>query len=418
MRSTYFSRSDFPKSKSDLFGDITAGLTVAIVALPLAIGFAVTTGMSAASGITTAIIAGFVAALFGGSRYQVSGPTGAMTVVLIPIVTQYGVAAIPALGLMAGFIVIIAAVFRAGYVINRVPWAVVEGFTVGIALVIALQQIPLALDFPKGSGDRTYLVAWHTVQGAVSAGLNWSSIGAVVLTLLIKFNYPKISRRFKFKVHIPASIVAILVITAGSLAPQLNLNTIGDIPRSIGKWSGGLIELNSLSHLILPAILIALLAAIESLLSARVADGMVHAQGDEKYNPNKELIGQGLATIGSSLFGGMPATGAIARTSVNVRNHAKTRIASMAHAVILLLIVLLFAPLVSAIPTAAIAGVLIGTSYRILNPAAIRESLKTTYAEAIVLIITATVTLLVDLSWGIGVGIVAHFVAKLINKGR
>lgn len=418
MRSTYFSRSDFPKSKSDLFGDITAGLTVAIVALPLAIGFAVTTGMSAASGITTAIIAGFVAALFGGSRYQVSGPTGAMTVVLIPIVTQYGVAAIPALGLMAGFIVIIAAVFRAGYVINRVPWAVVEGFTVGIALVIALQQIPLALDFPKGSGDRTYLVAWHTVQGAVSAGLNWSSIGAVVLTLLIKFNYPKISRRFKFKVHIPASIVAILVITAGSLAPQLNLNTIGDIPRSIGKWSGGLIELNSLSHLILPAILIALLAAIESLLSARVADGMVHAQGDEKYNPNKELIGQGLATIGSSLFGGMPATGAIARTSVNVRNHAKTRIASMAHAVILLLIVLLFAPLVSAIPTAAIAGVLIGTSYRILNPAAIRESLKTTYAEAIVLIITATVTLLVDLIWGIGVGIVAHFVAKLINKGR
>ena len=418
MRSTYFSRSDFPKSKSDLFGDITAGLTVAIVALPLAIGFAVTTGMSAASGITTAIIAGFVAALFGGSRYQVSGPTGAMTVVLIPIVTQYGVAAIPALGLMAGFIVIIAAVFRAGYVINRVPWAVVEGFTVGIALVIALQQIPLALDFPKGSGDRTYLVAWHTVQGAVSAGLNWSSIGAVVLTLLIKFNYPKISRRFKFKVHIPASIVAILVITAGSLAPQLNLNTIGDIPRSIGKWSGGLIELNSLSHLILPAILIALLAAIESLLSARVADGMVHAQGDEKYNPNKELIGQGLATIGSSLFGGMPATGAIARTSVNVRNHAKTRIASMAHAVILLLIVLLFAPLVSAIPTAAIAGVLIGTSYRILNPAAIRESLKTTYAEAIVLIITATATLLVDLIWGIGVGIVAHFVAKLINKGR
>ena len=418
MRSYYLSRSDFPKSKSEFYSDLAAGLTVAIVALPLAIGFAVTTGMSAASGITTAIIAGFVAALFGGSRYQVSGPTGAMTVVLIPIVTQYGAAAIPALGVMAGAIVLIAAVLRAGSVINRVPWAVVEGFTVGIALVIALQQIPLALDFPKGSGDRTYLVAWHTVQGAVSAGLNWNSIAAVVLTLLIKFNYPKIAHRFKFKFHVPASIVAILVITAGSLAPQLSLSTIGDIPRSIGKWSGNLIEFNTLSHLIFPAILIALLAAIESLLSARVADGMVHAQGNEKYNPNKELIGQGLATIGSSLFGGMPATGAIARTSVNVRNHAKTRIASMAHAVILLLIVLLFAPLVSAIPTAAIAGVLIGTSYRILNPASIRESLKTTYAEASVLIITATVTLLVDLLWGIGVGIGAHFVAKLINRGK
>ena len=266
MNISYLSRNDFPKNKTEFYGDLAAGLTVAIVALPLAIGFAVTTGMSAASGITTAIIAGFIAALFGGSRYQVSGPTGAMTVVLIPIVTQYGVTAIPTLGVMAGLIVVIAAICGAGSIINRVPWAVVEGFTVGIALVIALQQIPLALDFPKGSGDRTYLVAWHTLQGAISAGLNWSSIGAVVLTLLIKFNYPKISNRFKFKVHIPASIVAIFIVTAGSIASQINLNTIGDIPRSIGNWSGGIIELNALSHLIFPAILIALLAAIESLL--------------------------------------------------------------------------------------------------------------------------------------------------------
>ena len=418
MNISYLSRNDFPKSKSEFYSDLAAGLTVAIVALPLAIGFAVTTGMSAASGITTAIIAGFIAALFGGSRYQVSGPTGAMTVVLIPIVTQYGATAIPALGFMAGLIVAIAAICRAGSIINRVPWAVVEGFTVGIALVIALQQIPLALDFPKGSGDRTYLVAWHTLQDAIDAGLNWSSIAAVILTLVVKFNYPKLAHRYKFKVHIPASIVAILTITAGSLAFDLNLNSIGDIPRSIGTWSVDLIELDSLSHLILPAALIAILAAIESLLSARVADGMVHAQGSEKYEPNKELFGQGLATIGSSLFGGMPATGAIARTSVNVRNHAKSRVASMAHAMILLLIFLLLAPVVSAIPTAAIAGVLIGTSYRILNPASIRESLKTTYAEASVLVITASVTLLIDLIWGIGVGIVAHFVAKLVNRGR
>jgi SulP family sulfate permease len=199
---------------------------------------------------------------------------------------------------------------------------------------------------------------------------------------------------------------------------DLKLHTIGDIPRSIGKWSGNLIDLTAVEHLILPAVLIALLAAIESLLSARVADGMVHAHGIEKYSPNKELVGQGLATIVASLFGGMPATGAIARTSVNVRNHAKTRFAAMVHSFILLLIVLLFAPLVSSIPTAAIAGVLIGTSYRILNPASIRESLKTTFAEASVLIITAAITLLVDLIWGIGIGIVAHFVAKSFNKGR
>lgn len=301
--------------------------------------------MSAASGITTAIIAGFVAALFGGSRYQVSGPTGAMTVVLIPIVTKYGPGAIPALGLMAGSLAVIAAVFKAGSIINRVPWAVVEGFTVGIALVIALQQLPLVLDFPKGSGDRTYIVAWHTLQGAFSAGLNWKSIGAVVFTLLIKFNYPKLAHRYHFKFHIPASIIAIGLTTVASLGFHLKLHTIA-----------------------------------------------------------------------ASLFGGMPATGAIARTSVNVRNQAKTRFSAMVHSFILLLIVLLFAPLVSSIPTAAIAGVLIGTSYRILNPASIRESLKTTFAEAFVLIITAAVTLLVDLIWGIGIGIVAHFVAKLLNK--
>ncbi len=416
MRISYLSRDDFPKNKSEIASDVAAGLTVAIVALPLAIGFAVTTGMSAASGITTAIIAGFVAALFGGSRYQVSGPTGAMTVVLIPIVTKYGPGAIPALGLMAGSLVVIAAVFRAGSIINRVPWAVVEGFTVGIALVIALQQLPLALDFPKGSGDRTYIVAWHTLQGAFSAGLNWKSIGAVIFTLLIKFNYPKLAHRYHFKFHIPASIIAIGLTTVASLGFHLKLHTIGDIPRSIGQWSGNLIDLTAVEHLILPAVLIALLAAIESLLSARVADGMVHAHGIEKYSPNKELVGQGLATITASLFGGMPATGAIARTSVNVRNQAKTRFSAMVHSFILLLIVLLFAPLVSSIPTAAIAGVLIGTSYRILNPASIRESLKTTFAEASVLIITAAVTLLVDLIWGIGIGIVAHFVAKLFSK--
>ena len=418
MRVSYLSRSDFPKNKSEFASDLAAGLTVAIVALPLAIGFAVTTGMSAASGITTAIIAGFLAALFGGSRYQVSGPTGAMTVVLIPIVSKYGVEAIPALGLMAGVLIVIAAVLKAGTVINRVPWAVVEGFTVGIALVIALQQLPLALDFPKGNGDRTYLVAWHTLQGAINAGLNWESIGAAVFTLLIKFNYPKIARLCNVKVHVPANIIAIALTTVASLGLGLKLHTIGDIPRSIGNWSGDLVNLRNVSHLILPAFLIALLAAIESLLSARVADGMVHAHGNDKYSPNKELVGQGLATVASSLFGGMPATGAIARTSVNVRNHGKTRLAAMFHSLVLLLIVLLFAPIVSAIPTAAIAGVLIGTSYRILNPAAIAESLKTTLAEASVLIITATVTLLVDLIWGIGIGIVAHFVAKLLNKGR
>ncbi len=416
MRISYLSRNDFPANRSDLNKDLIAGLTVAIVALPLALGFAVTTGMSAAAGLTTAIIAGFVAALFGGSRYQVSGPTGAMTVVLIPIVSKYGAKAIPALGLLAGFFVLIAAALRLGTVMNKVPWAVVEGFTVGIAIVIGLQQLPLALEVVKADGDKTVIVAYQTMRNALEIGLHWQSLLVVALTLLAKFSYPKIAFRFGIKVHIPASAVAILVTTVIVNIFNLSVHTIGEIPRSIGTWSGAEISFADFRFLLWPAFLIAILAAIESLLSARVADGMVHAHGTEKYSPNRELIGQGLATIGSSIFGGMPATGAIARTSVNVRGGAKTRFAAIFHSITLLAVVLILAPIISAIPTAAVAGVLIGISYRILNPAAIAESLRTTKAEATVLIITAFVTLFIDLIWGIVIGILAHFVVIAINK--
>ena len=415
MKITFLSRSDFPTSGKDLRSDLIAGVTVAVVALPLALGFAVTSGMSASAGLTTAILAGFVAALFGGSRYQVSGPTGAMTVVLIPIVSKYGVTAIPALGLIAGLFVVLVAALRLGTIINRVPWAVVEGFTVGIACVIALQQIPLALEVAKGEGDRTVVVAWNTVSSAIASGINWGSLFIVALTLLVKFVFPKILRAVRKDLHIPASIVAIVFATIVSRVFQIRVHTVGEIPKSIASWSGDSISIESFSHLLWPAFLIAVLAATESLLSARVADGMVHARGADMYSPNKELFGQGLATIVASIFGGMPATGAIARTSVNVRSHAKTRLASMAHAIFLLLVVLFFAALVGAIPTAAIAGVLIGTSYRILNPSSLRESLQTTKAEAIVLITTALVTLFIDLIWGIAVGILAHLAMQRIR---
>jgi SulP family sulfate permease len=416
MNISYLSRNDFPTTRSDFRDDLIAGVTVSVVALPLALGFAVTTGMPPSAGLTTAILAGFLAALFGGSRYQVSGPTGAMTVVLIPIVSKYGIGAIPALGLIAGMFVAIAAALRLGTIINRVPWAVVEGFTVGIACVIALQQIPLALEVAKGDGDRTVIVAWNTVAGAIESGINWRSLSVVALTLIVKFYFPKILRRINSDLHIPASIVAIASATIFCKALSLDVHVIGEIPKTIAVWAGKSVRLEDFSHLIWPAFLIAILAAVESLLSARVADGMVHAKQSERYQPNKELFGQGIATIVASLFGGMPATGAIARTSVNVRSHAKTRVAAMVHAFVLLLVVLLFSPLVSAIPTAAIAGVLIGTSYRILNPSSLRESLQTTKSEALVLIITALVTLFVDLIWGIAVGIIAHFIANRINR--
>ncbi|CAB5052578.1 unannotated protein [freshwater metagenome] len=405
-------RREFSNNRKDLLTDLIAGLTVAIVALPLAIGFGITSGMSAAAGLTTAIIAGFLAAVFGGSKYQVSGPTGAMTVILIPVIHSYGVSAIPALGLMAGLMVIAMAIFKFGAVINRVPWTVVEGFTVGIALIISLQQIPLALGIAKGDGEKSYVVAWNTFKNAFDAGLNYSSLLIVVITLIIKFSWPKIVTKLHLKAHIPASFIALVLVTLFVKALSIDVATIGSIPRSLGTYKHPIFD--NLTSLLVPALWIALLAAVESLLSARVADGLAHNK--EKFEPNRELFGQGLATLASSLFGGMPATGAIARTSVNVRSHAVSRLASVFHAIVLLFIALIAAPLVSQIPTAVIAGLLLGTSYRILNPVSIMESLRTTRAEAATLVVTAISTVAIDLIWGMAIGIVLHMILARYSK--
>ncbi len=392
--------------------DLIAGLTVAIVALPLAIGFGITSGMSAAAGLTTAIIAGLLAALFGGSKYQVSGPTGAMTVILIPVVQQFGVSAIPALGIMAGVMVVLMAIFKLGAVINRVPWTVVEGFTVGIAFIISLQQIPLALGIAKGEGEKSYIVAWNTLIDALGLGLNFSSLFIVAMTLFIKFSYPVITKRLGLKLHIPASFVALFIVTLITKVFSIDIATIGTIPRSLGSLQK--IEFTNLTSLLVPALWIALLAAVESLLSARVADGMAHEK--IHFEPNRELFGQGIATVAASVFGGMPATGAIARTSVNVRSHAKSRLASVFHALVLLFIAIIAAPLVSQIPTAVIAGLLLGTSYRILNPVSIMESLRTTKSEASVLVVTAISTVAIDLIWGMAIGIALHMILARYSK--
>jgi len=405
-------RSEFSTHRKDLITDLIAGLTVAIVALPLAIGFGITSGMSAAAGLTTAIIAGFLAAIFGGSKYQVSGPTGAMTVILIPVIHNYGVSAVPALGLMAGAMVILMAIFKLGAVINRVPWTVVEGFTVGIALIISLQQIPLAFGIPKGAGEKSYIVAWNTLINALHAGLNYSSLLVVLITLIIKFSWPHLVHRLKWKFHIPASFVALLLVTLLVKAFAIDVATIGNIPRSLGTYQKPIFD--NLTSLLIPALWIALLAAVESLLSARVADGLAHNK--DHFEPNRELFGQGLATLAASLFGGMPATGAIARTSVNVRSHAQSRLASVFHALVLLVIALIAAPLVSAIPTAVIAGLLLGTSYRILNPVSIMESLRTTKAEASTLVVTAVSTVAIDLIWGMAIGIALHMILAHYSK--
>ena len=397
--------SEFWIGREQFGRDLVAGITVGIVALPLAIGFGITSGMSAQAGIVTAILAGFIAAIFGGSRFQVSGPTGAMTVVLIPVIAKNGIEAIPVLGLMAGLIVIAMSLLRLGGIINRIPWAVVEGFTLGIAVVIALQQIPMALGVAKGSGDHTLQVAINTVKGALNSGIHTSTIAILILTLLIKFNIVKIVERLKLKPYVPASFSALAITTIIVAIFKLDVAKIGDIPRIVFIWKGSSLQFTA--SLITPAILIALLAAIESLLAARVADGMTHSK--EKFHPDKELFGQGLATMVASIFGGQPATGAIARTSVNIRSGGKTKMAALIHALFLLIVVLLLSPIFALIPLPAIAGVLIGTSVRILNPRNIKEQLTSTWQEVSTYLVTAIVTITVDLIWAIFVGIALHF---------
>ncbi len=411
-----FQRADFPATRKDFAADVVAGVTVAIVALPLAIGFGITSGLSATAGIATAIVAGFIAALFGGSRFQVSGPTGAMTVVLIPVISKYGVSAIPVLGIMAAIALLLMAALRLGKFIKHVPGPVVEGFTVGIALLIMLQQFPYALGVAKGEGDRTVVSAFHTVKDALNAGLKWQTILVVALTLFVKFNIVKVLERLHIKPYVPASFSALAITSLVVVGFNLDVARIGDIPRNVVKWAPPTLTGIDFGGLLVPALSIALLAAIEALLAARVADDLANVPSEREFKPNQELVGQGLATIASSFVGGMPSTGAIARTSVNVRSQANSRIAAMIHALALLTITLFLAPVFSQIPTAAIAGVLIGTSFRIFNKATMLEIFSSAKSNVAVFMLTAIVTLGVDLIWGIIAGVVSYLVLKQFSK--
>jgi len=413
------SRSDYSQAKSVWRHDVMAGVTVGIVALPLALAFGITTGAGARAGLITAIYAGLIAAIFGGSNYQVSGPTGAMTVVLVPIVIKYGTASLAPLGLLAGIIVVVMGFTHMGGLIKRVPWPVMEGFTLGIALVIAMQQLPSVLSSKGVSGPNTLITAWRTIHKAAISGLHWSSLALMVLTLAVKFSYPKIARRLKIKIHIPASFVAIIVATLVVQLFSLKTPQIGNLPRSLFAHVSLAASHIGFAALVIGAVQIALLASIESLLSARVADQMVHIhESSFSYKPNRELVGQGLATMVSSMVGGMPATGAIARTSVNVRSKAQSRISSITHALFLILVVLVLNPVIAHIPTAALGAVLIGTSYRIASPANLKELLRTTKLDSATLLITALLVVVIGLIWAIALSTAGYFLATILLAQR
>lgn len=386
--------------------DLLAGLTVGIVALPLALAFGVSSGVGAAAGLVTAIVAGLVAAIFGGSNIQVSGPTGAMVVVLAPIVAAHGVGAVATVSLLAGAIVLVVGLLKLGRLVTIIPWPVIEGFTLGIAIIIFLQQVPNAVGVGDFNGQdhstNALLAAIQSVQMADLSTLPWT-LGIVVVVAAIMVAAPRIHR------HLPGSIIAIVVVSVAAVLLHVSVDRIGALPSQLPAPAIPLLEWATVSQLLVPAFTVAALAAIESLLSARVAASLADTGA---YNADRELVGQGLASIASGLFGGMPATGAIARTAVNVRSGGRTRLASITHALVLLAVVYLAAGVVAEIPLAALAGVLMVTSVRMVNLSIVRSVVTASRGDAIVFTLTAVVTVAFDLIVAVILGlVVAAFLA-------
>jgi len=410
MRSLLPGADDYRLVRTTWRGDVVAGITVGIVALPLALAFGVSSGAGAAAGLITAIVAGLVAAVFGGSNVQVSGPTGAMVVVLAPIVAAHGAGAVAVVAVMAGVLVVAAGAARLGRVVGVIPWPVIEGFTVGIGVIIFLQQVPAALGVTASGHGLNALVAAVEAVAAARWPLALVPLGAVVLVAAIMIALARLSPR------IPASFLAIAVVTLAAALAGLPLATIGELPRSLPSPMLPALDPGVLAALAGPAVAVAALAAIESLLSARVADSI---SDTGPYKPDRELVGQGLASIAAGLFGGMPATGAIARTAVNVKAGARTRVAAITHSIALLGVVYLAATVVALIPLAALSGVLMVTAVRMVSVRSVSQVLRSTRSDAVVFALTAVVTLSFDLVVAVCLGVIAaaFFALRAVSAG-
>ncbi len=401
-------RSDYAGLRRSWRGDVVAGITVGVVALPLALAFGITTGLGATAGLMTAIVAGIVAGVFGGSNVQVSGPTGAMTVVLVPIVAKYGANSVYLVGMMAGVLVIAAAFLRLGRYLAFIPWPVVEGFTIGIAVIIFLQQVPAALGVPKPNGENTAAVAVRAVVDSFSHGRG-PTLALVAVVAVVMLIAPRIHR------SVPASLLAVVLASVVAGVAGWDVARIGALPSSLPLPSLPGVSVSRVGDLFGAAFAIATLAAIESLLSAKVADGMADTG---RHDPDRELFGQGLANLVSPLFGGMPATGAIARTAVNVRAGVRTRVSAIVHGLFLVLVVLFAGPLVARIPLAVLAGVLMVTAVRMVELHNVRAVLRSTRADALVLVLTATATVAFDLIRVVEIGVAVAAVLALRAVSR
>ncbi len=390
------SRSDYSGLRRSWQSDLVAGLTVGIVALPLALAFGVSSGAGAEAGLITAIIAGIVAAVFGGSHVQVSGPTGAMVVVLAPVMAVHGVGALAMVTILAGIVVVLAGVLKLGRVVGYIPWPVIEGFTLGIAIIIFLQQVPSAFGARAGQSTNAGIDALHAIGAASWPAAVWT-LGVVAAVVLVMVVAPRLHKK------LPASLLAILLVTVIAEVADLPVARIGKLPDSLSAPVAPVVDWHLISMLVGPALTIAALAAIESLLSARVAASI---SDTGTYDPDRELIGQGLASVASGFFGGIPATGAIARTAVNVRAGAKSRFAAITHGIVLLAVVYLVTGPVAQIPLAALAGVLMVTAARMNSFRTMRSVVGSSKADATVFFVTAVITVCFDLIEAVEIGIV------------
>ena len=392
-------------SKETFMSDLKAGIIVGIVALPLAIAFGIASGVSPEKGIITAIIAGFIISLLGGSKVQIGGPTGAFIVIIYGIIQQYGEAGLIVATLMAGILLILLGVFKLGAIIKFIPYPIIVGFTSGIAVTIFTTQIAdiFGLNFGGEKVPGDFIGKWMIYFRHFDT-VNWWNAVVSILSIIIIAITPRFSKK------IPGSLIAIIVVTIGvyvlkTYAGIDSIDTIGDrftIKSELPEAAIPTLNWEAIKDLFPVAITIAVLGAIESLLSATVADGVT---GD-KHDSNTELIAQGTANLITPLFGGIPATGAIARTMTNINNGGKTPVAGIIHAIVLLLILLFLMPLAQYIPMACLAGVLVIVSYNMSEWRTFKALLKNPKSDVTVLLITFFLTIIFDLTIAIEVGLV------------
>jgi SulP family sulfate permease len=396
-------------NRQQFTSDLIAGVSVAMVALPLSLAIAIASGAGPEKGLVTAIVAGLLISLFGGSRVQIGGPTGAFIVVVFGVIAEHGYDGLVLATFMAGIIMLVAGYLRAGNLVAFVPEAVINGFTIGIGIIIATSQIKDLFGLSVAQVPAEFIPKIDALWAARDT-LTVHALGIGLATMVLIVVLPRLAPRF------PGLIIAVGLTSATVAVATLPVDTIfsrfGDLPHTLPMPSLPTISFEKILELLPSAFVIAFLASVESLLSAMVADRMIGGH----HRPNAEVLAQGIANIGSALFGGLPATGAIARTATNVRAGGKTPVSGIVHALTILLVMLLAAPLAGYLAMPALAGLLILTAWNMSEPHKWRGYMQSQRSDQILLILTLVLTVLTDLTIAISVGVSIGLALRLRRR--